>query len=215
MIYELAKVKDATKVENNEELARIAAALGLEVQARRYSKRSVEDCFTSLTDDEWKVWRVYCPTPYWLKADPKHNRLLKDYGFDTIPGPVLRHWKMLSDEFAFDNFIIRTTEKTPHIDPLLLGTLGQSIYLLARWGEEAPGLLTLKEVATRMLKQHVQSAWNNCSVMFESNRPHKAADYLRTRVNYGNADEVRPALRILGLSDSIRAEEIKVLIAAA
>lgn len=168
MIYELTSVKDATKVENNEELAKIAEELGLEVQARRYSKRSVEDCFTRLTADEIAIWMAYCPMAYWLKADSKANKLIQDYAFDTIPGPVLRHWKVIRDDFAFDNFMIRTTERTEHMDPLLMGTHGANVYLLARWGEEAPGLLSYPEVAKKVLDAVIQRHWRRCSWPFQA-----------------------------------------------
>lgn len=194
MIYELAKVKDATKVTNSEELAKIAEELGLEIQARRYRCRSVKDCFTPLTEDEWQIWAEHCPTRYWWRADPKHNLLIKDYAFDTIPGPVLQHWKAVRDEFAFDNFVIRTTEKTQHKDPLLLGTHGEASYLLARWGEEAPDLLPLIEVAKRVFAKSIQEAWA------DSSNPFRLGEAVTDMKRYiDRRPHLSAAMRVLGL----------------
>ena len=161
MIVELAKYRVDTQ-QHQDDLSNIAEELGLELQARRYHSSPVETAFKPLSDDEWRIWNAYCPTSYSNLQEGRFH--LKNYAFDTIPGEVLRHWKTIKDTFAFDSFQIWTTERTQHYDPLLIGILGEKRYLLARWADEAPGLLPVAEVAWRILERyikHIQS-WPDC-----------------------------------------------------
>lgn len=212
IVYELAEVKDGTKVENAGDLAKLAAELGLEVQARRYSKSSVEDCFTPLTADERLIWDAYCPTAYWLKADPNNNKMISDYAFDTVPEPVLRHWKAIRDNFAFDNFMIKTTEKTAYKDPLLIGTHGENRYLLARWGQEAPDLVPLTEVAKRLLLRRVRQLSECTGVLFKRNLPNAVAHRMNYYISNELWRELAPTLRVLRLPYPLSGEDIKALI---
>jgi len=159
--------------QDTRDLAKIATGLGLKVQARRYAaNRSIERDFTALTGDEWLVVRFFAPTCYTQKGSsvPTEGRVLvrlehRDryeyyyesskpigaYAFDTIPPEVLRHWETIKRAYAFDEIMVRTTEKTVHKDPILVGLLGGAAYLLARWGDESPGELpTTKSIAKRV-----------------------------------------------------------------
>jgi len=139
------KVVPTTKCE---EASLLAKELGLDRQSERYTKLLAEDVFTPLSSDEVTIWRHHCPTAYFAPPVPNGSRSLADYGFDTVPVEVMRHWKATKDRYAFDSYQIWTTERTSsNTDPLLIGVLGQKLYLLARWGLESPEQLPLKELA--------------------------------------------------------------------
>ncbi len=208
MIYELAKYRDMTKTEDAEDLAAIAEELGLEVQARRYRSRSVEASFIPMTGDELTIWRAYCPTRYW--AGEKAHPHLKNYAFDTIPPEVLRHWKAVRDNFAFDEYEIRTTERTEHRDPLLIGVHGAARHLLARWGEESPGLLSLQEIARRLLLALVRGAWGRSSAPFRTGEALERLQYWEEYLN----PEIASAKRILGLGPITKDDIVRMVAAA-
>ncbi len=137
------------------EAANLAKELGLELQAKRYEKPLAEVAFTAMTDDEILIWRQHCPTTYF--QPPTVNRSLGDYAFDTVPVEVMRHWKAIKDNYAFDSYQIWTTERTPSVsDPLLIGVLGQKLYLLARWGLESPESAPLHKVARDLCEAMIQ-----------------------------------------------------------
>lgn len=129
-----------------EEVAAIADQLGLTAQAQRHLKASVESAFKPLTSDEWTLWQFACPKQYAGKE-------LANYRFDTIPVEVLRHWKKIKEIFHFDEFVIRTTERTEAdlVDPILVGYHGPNRFLLARWGDEAPESLKMTDIAEKVL----------------------------------------------------------------
>ena len=144
-MHVLAEVRILPKTQCSEAVA-LAKELGLELQAKRYEKPLAENVFTPLSRDEITLWRAHCPT--WYREGGGDNiRDLKDYAFDNVPIEVMRHWKAIKDNYAFDRYQIWTTERTRHTDPLLIGVIGQKLYLLARWGLEAPGDMSVKDVA--------------------------------------------------------------------
>lgn len=139
------------------EAAALAKELGLDLQAKRYEKPLAENVFTPLSDDERIVWENYCPTRY-VPGGVGELRALEQYAFDSVPIEVMRHWKAIKDNYAFDRYEIWTTERRPQAaDPLLIGYIGQKVYLLARWGLESPESMPLKAVA----KAVAQRLWDN------------------------------------------------------
>lgn len=139
----------AEAAESNDEIALLAEKLGLERQADRYKKggSTIPHAFASyrLSDDEVQVWARFCPTHYIEGSDA-----FRQYSFDTPPVPVLTHWALLKENYPWDHFEIWTTEKTKSSDPLLIGVFEGVRYLLARWGKEAPDLISYAEVRERV-----------------------------------------------------------------
>lgn len=135
------------------EAVRLALELGLEVQSRRHEKSLAERAFTPLSADELTLWSTYCPTHYGA-PDMGPFKSLSEYGFDTIPVEVMRHWKSIKDNYTFDSYQIWTVEKTRLLtDPLLIGVIGPNHYLLARWGLESPGDLSVHDIAEKMYQE--------------------------------------------------------------
>lgn len=161
MAHVLAIARKSEAV-NNEDLAAIALSLGLPAQAQRYSApHSVEQDFTPLAPDEWLIWQAFCPTGYRTDvAEPMRHQIsnglyctelpLAEYKYDTIPPAVLKHWQAIKQNYGFDSFQIRTTEKTQFCDPILIGLVGAVPYLLARWGLESPESMPFAEVRRRL-----------------------------------------------------------------
>ena len=146
MAHVLTKLTIVPKT-NGAEAAKLAAELGLKVQADRYEKPLAEHAFTPLTDDEATLWMHHCPTRY-TTTGGERVRDLTQYAFDNVPVEVMRHWKAIKENYAFDRYEIWTTERTPATtDPLLVGFIGTKLYLLARWGLESPEAAPLKDIA--------------------------------------------------------------------
>ena len=156
MAHVLAVFKEQTK-ENQSEAVSLASELGLDRQAERYSKNRVEDAFKALSRDELEIWDSFCSCHYGVKTQPKS---LSDYSFDTVPVEVMRHWKNIKDNYSFDEYQIWTTEKAQITDPLLIGFLGNSRYLLARWGLESPESLPLRDVAKNLYKNMIENNYS-------------------------------------------------------
>jgi hypothetical protein len=154
----LTEIPPATT--HDPEAAQLAADLGLKIQAARYSKAPVLGSFTPMTQEEIILWSHHCPTVYsthpWL--DPERTKNVETYAFDSIPVEVMRHWKLIQDNYAFDRYGIWTTEKTINKDPLLIGVLGPDRFLLARWGLESPGEMSLKDIAKKVYDDLCQEA---------------------------------------------------------
>ncbi|PIT91214.1 hypothetical protein COU17_01755 [Candidatus Kaiserbacteria bacterium CG10_big_fil_rev_8_21_14_0_10_49_17] len=155
--------------EEGEELSKIAKDIGLPIVADRYSSSGVSALFShvKMSDDELLIWQTYCPTKYRDTEKPRHReKKLRSYQFDTIPPEVLRLWDRVKD-IGFDEIQIWTTEKTPYVDPVLVGTLGEDHFLLARWGEESPDTLSFNGVLSSLrrekLKEEVEHdiRWNS------------------------------------------------------
>ena len=136
----------------NKRISDLAASLGLDAQAKRYQKEYeiIPQLFANarLTNEEDVVWKAFCPRAY-------GEREFARYEFDTIPAEVIEHWAQLK-QFAWDAFEIRTTEATRNEDPLLIGIYQGARYLLARWGEEAPKLLSFDEVKRRLKEREAE-----------------------------------------------------------
>jgi hypothetical protein len=138
----------------DEKTASLAAQLGLKKQAERYARAcSVERDFVPMSVDEQTVWFAFCPKMYRSTREGE----LENYSFDTIPAEVIEYWARIKQNYAFDSFTIRTTEKVA--DPLLIGWFGQAAYLLARWGLESPEDLPLREVAKRVKHEYETEEW--------------------------------------------------------
>lgn len=142
-----------TEPSEDDEASKLAKELGLIRQAEHHRKGaySIPEAFAStiLSGQELAVWQEYCPTSYTEGTEEFMN-----YQFDTIPLPVLRHWKSVREQFPFDSFQIWTTER-PQIqlsDPLLIGIFQGVRYLIARWGKEAADLISFEEVRERVLQ---------------------------------------------------------------
>ena len=153
MSHVLAALKIVPKTQSDDAVE-LAKELGLALQARRYEKPLAENAFTALTADEVTLWRHHCPTAYVATEPAEGKKSLAEYGFDSIPVEVMRHWKSVKDIYNFDSFEIWTTERTRvATDPLLIGIIGAKLYLLARWGMESPEHLPLKELAQKALER--------------------------------------------------------------
>src|SRR3990167_6095027 len=159
MAHVLTELKIVQK-QDSSDAAKLAKELGLEVQAKRYEKPLAENVLTALTADEVILWGHHCPTRYAHGADI-HD--LAQYAFDSVPIEVMRHWKAIKDNYIFDRYEIWTTERTLGTDPLLIGVIGQKLYLLARWGLESPEQAQLKDLA----RQVAQQMWATCSRSFD------------------------------------------------
>ncbi len=152
MAHVLAELKIVPKTQDAD-AADLARELGLALQARRYEKPLAENVFTPLTADEVTIWHHHCPTAYVTTAPADGQKSLADYGFDSIPVEVMRHWKSVKDNYNFDTFQVWTTERTRRAtDPLLIGIIGQKLYLLARWGLESPENESIVSVCRELLK---------------------------------------------------------------
>ena len=184
MSYVLSELKIVPKSECSE-ASGLARDLGLELQAYRYGKPLSENVFKSLTIHEEIVWRYHCPTIYSTPPLADGNKSLANYGFDSIPIEVMRHWKTIKDNYAFDSYEIWTTERSQRIDdPLLIGIIGAKHYLLARWGLESPGDLSLKEIAQAFYNgiwhdYAWRRGWCNNPFISQSGRDHQCKMYLR------------------------------------
>lgn len=158
MAHVLTKLTIVPKADCSEAAA-LAKELGLELQAKRYEKPLAESAFTELSDSEIRLWRAHCPTRY-VPGGGTNVRALEQYAFDSVPLEVMRHWKAIKDNYSFDHFEVWTTERTPVTsDPLLIGVIGQKLYLLARWGLESPEAMPLRKIAANihdsMLKKEI------------------------------------------------------------
>jgi hypothetical protein len=137
----------------DEEVSAIAAELGLVRQAEhhRRGEHLIPKAFasTKLSGQELAIWQMYCPTHY---VDGTEE--FKNYQLDTIPVPVLRHWKDVKGKFPFDSYEIWTAERLLRRvgDPLLIGIFQKAQYLIARWGEEATDLISFEEVREHVLQ---------------------------------------------------------------
>lgn len=176
------------------EAVKLAAELGLELQAKRYEKPLAENAFTPLTADETILWRRHCPTRY-VPGGGERVRRLEEYGFDSVPVEVMRHWKSIKDNYAFDRFEVWTTERTrTNTDPLLIGVIGQKLYLLARWGMEAPESLSVTGLAESIYKERydeLAERRGGYDYPFQSLKS-------RLRSSYGRSETFAAAARILG-----------------
>lgn len=175
---------------DKKEAVALCKGLGLKKQATRYeTSRDVSSAFAKclLTEDECLVWLHYCPTRYGDLA-------FGEYAFDLIPLPVLKLWKRCKQDFAFDSFELRTTERTQHQDPILLGRYGSSTYLLARWGDEAPQALSFDDICRSLVpavRQLFIRCWKANSTFFctEKSRQKTIQEFLGLNIvsNYGLA----------------------------
>lgn len=183
MAHVLANLRIVPKQECGEASA-LAKELGLELQARRYEKPLAEEVFTALTADEVTLWAHHCPTHYFQPPVAQGNRALEAYGFDSVPVEVMRHWKAIKDNYAFDSFQIWTTERTPRTsDPLLIGWIGTKAFLLARWGLESPDAMSLKEIAKSLYDNLI----DDCLMLdypFQSAESKRRSAILRARRTY-------------------------------
>lgn len=167
-----------------DEAAALAKELGLELQARRYEKPLAEEAFTALSADEMTLWAHHCPTRY-VPGGGSGVRTLEQYAFDSVPIEVMRHWKAIKDHYTFDRFEVWTTECTPQpVDPLLIGVIGQKLYLLARWGLESPEHLPLRELAEKIYAAGIKEAEEWCADYPFQSRERKIASNLRMVRNW-------------------------------
>jgi hypothetical protein len=197
MAHVLAQLKLVPKTECSEAVA-LAKELGLELQAKRYEKPLAEDAFKALTADEGELWSWHCPTRYILGGG-EQRRKLEEYAFDSVPVEVMRHWKAIKDNYAFDRYEIWTTERTAHQDPLLIGILGTHLYLLARWGLESPDQLPLKQIAQNIYDAACEVADSRLGdYPFQSAEKRRKSnlEQMRRFYHYGPISAVE---RILGL----------------
>lgn len=165
MAHVLTQLKIVPKTECSEAVA-LAKELGLELQAKRYEKPLAEEVFKELNSDEITLWSNHCPTRYF----PGGERPIEQYAFDSVPIEVMRHWKKIKDNYAFDRYEIWTTEKTrSNTDPLLIGVIGKRLFLLARWGFESPENTSVEAMAREihdrllmadMLNWQSRLSWN-------------------------------------------------------
>ena len=131
-----------------ERMQELTAELGLVAQTTRARmlleprKWPVE--FPKLSPAQLNVWRAWLPATY-------YKRNLSEYRFDIIPVHVLELWKQCKKLEIFDCFEIWTPEKHAP-DPVLVGTLGEDYYLLARWSESDENLISFEEIKQRLKK---------------------------------------------------------------
>lgn len=174
MAHVLAFPRKADTTNSNEEVAAMAASLGLPVQAQRYSAtHCIETDFQPLTDDELLIWQAFCHTAYASDCSTRTTTRidgpflegvhlpLAEYKYDTIPAEVLRHWHGIKQHYAFDSYQIRTPERVvlQYKDPILIGMHGPVGYLLARWGLESPDSLPFHEVCNKLRHSLLANYW--------------------------------------------------------
>lgn len=126
--------------------------LGLSAQADMREHPKLEEQFRNclLSHDERIVWHAWCPTEY---ATPDE---LARYNHDHIPNAVLKHWAACKSA-GFQDFSICTTEKNPPSwkDPILLGRLRGREYMLARWADESPDMLSFGAICETLRSRSV------------------------------------------------------------
>lgn len=188
--------------EASTEAASLARELGLEVMARRYEKALAENVFTPLTEDEVLIWAYHCPTRYIPGTENNGNwKKLEVYAFDSIPVEVMKHWKSIKDNYAFDHFEVWTTERVQQrnlTDPLLIGVIGQKFYLLARWGLESPENVSVRDLAKKIHDEAYERAIEAFSHCFWRKKEERIIDWI---VNHMRDHEAfRACRRMLGLS---------------
>ncbi len=197
MAHALAEVRILPTLQCSEAVA-LARELGMELQAKRYEKPLAENAFTPLTADEVTLWDHHCPTCY-RPGGGERIRDLKDYAFDSVPIEVMRHWKAIKDNYTFDRYEVWTTERRPRAaDPLLIGVIGQKLYLLARWGMESPGSLSVKDIAQSVYDKNYNELAEYGGAYdypFQS-RAKALVSRLRSRLKY--SDSFAAAARYLG-----------------
>lgn len=139
-----------------------AQSLGLKTQVQSLRRKLVSVkkggriATLPMTKNEVLIWGVWLPMTYKDRSD-RHNeyeRQLSEYGFDQIPGHVLKLWKKYKEQKLFQRFEIWTPEN-PRPDPILVGINGESSYLLARWGESDANLVSFEDI-----KREIMRRWN-------------------------------------------------------
>jgi len=180
----------------NREAVELARELGLEVQAARYAKPLAGNAFEPLSDDEITLWRHHCPTRY-TPGGSANSRVLEKYAFDTVPVEVLRHWKAVKDACAFDSYEIWTVQAA-QADPILIGVLGERLFMLARWGLESPEQLPLREIAQRVYdRTHARAMEYFPDSPFQSQK--KRMEMMERYLYLFHLGEFDAAKRILGM----------------
>lgn len=109
-----------------------------------------------LTDAELTIWRAWLPKVYTdIVGDA--NQLAK-YNFDRIPKPVLKLWQKHKESGAFERFEIWTPENDQP-DPILIGVNGNTMHLLARWGESDVNLVTFDDIKRELVRRWYTNQW--------------------------------------------------------
>ena len=88
------------------------------------------------------LWKAFLPTAYNVTPNSAWGDGRK-YEFDKIPHPVLSKFSDCVDEKVFDKYEIWTPEARHIPDPVLVGYIGQSCYMIARWAESDANLITV------------------------------------------------------------------------
>lgn len=149
---------------------KLARGVGLFVHADQLSAQTQADQMARyfshpLSDTELDAWRTYLPTSYRMKfvrmgddvalvfpgRKPWDNLFgMGEYEFDRVPKEVLEIMDRAKSIWKFDWLEILTPEKEKsRQDPVLIGGLGNRVFLLARWAESAAYMLDLSELPER------------------------------------------------------------------
>lgn len=103
-----------------------------------------------LTESEVAMWRAWLLRSY--RTDIDRNSAQWNifpwsvYTFDAIPINVRNFILNVRQKELFDMLELRTPEDSSAEDPALFGWVGNSCYLLARWGESDDTLLTTDQI---------------------------------------------------------------------
>lgn len=145
-------IKD--RLEHIESKRKLARKLGLNGQIalldkeEQEVKRPVLD-MTPMSEEEVALWKAFLPTSYTVTPHSGHSEGYK-YNYDKIPHPVLSKWADCVDEQVFERYEIWTPEARNIPDPVLVGYIGQTTYMIARWAESDSNLIT-----TAGIKRHL------------------------------------------------------------
>ena len=106
------------------------------LKIRRQSDLGPAMFYRPISKEDVDMWETWLPTSY------KGTEALKNYRFDLMPEDALKELEMTKRLDLFDEYEIRTPERAEQ-DPIFIGWLGETPYLIARWGEI---LLPLDEI---------------------------------------------------------------------
>lgn len=153
----IVDLDEAKKERAIAERVELCDALGLPQQKILEPSVDRKFFYPEISGEELYVWRTFLPTIYQRSGrDGSSVRTWSDYHFDLIPNEALREIQAALDSNLFHDLEIWTPERSQR-DPVAVGRLGQSVFLIARWGESlAPFEEIRRAVADRLLRGKIQ-----------------------------------------------------------
>lgn len=113
-------------------------------QLRQLRAPPANTFYPVISAEDLKTWRTWLPTAY---SDA--NSGFANYRFDLMPTEVLAELEFSRKLDLFDHYEIWTPEQPKAQDPVLVGYLDQTPYLLARWGESLMPFEKIQELVQR------------------------------------------------------------------